>query len=119
MIGGGRPSAAPTDEFGVPNHLNMTPKSVPKTDPQTAPQTAPRGVPWGVLWVPPRGSPGGSHGESPGGPPGDPPLGGSALLLSVSDVGIEDGIVKAIMNEIVMVLVALITQVNERVDRLS
>ena len=46
-------------------------------------------------------------------------LGGSALLLSVSDVGIEDGIVKAIMNEIVMVLVALITQVNERVDRLS
>ena len=77
--------AAPTDDFGIPNHLYMSPKSVPKPDPQPAPQTAPRGVPWSVLWVscgcPPGGPPGDPVGSPPGPPPGDPrggPSGGSS-----------------------------------------
>jgi hypothetical protein len=84
-----RDSVAPTDEFRVPYHLDITPKSVPKTDPKTATQIAPRGVPWDVLRVSPRGGGGGSRVELPGGSPGGYPLatpcgfpGGSPLGFS-------------------------------------
>ena len=62
----GKPSVGPTDDFGGPNHLDMTSKRVAKTD---SPNSPPRGVPWGVPWV----SPGLSPWVSPGGTLGGGP----------------------------------------------